>query len=101
MAPPRPGFDSRVEQISGPWGKKIPSSVFISKAWFEVRPNSQGDGPRVRVGQGFGVFLACSEKVTMKKASNVRLNILYRDQKDIMKILDSKMIFFLDLIKSQ
>jgi len=45
VAPPRPGFDSRVERISGPWGKKIPSSVFISKAWFEVRPNSQGDGP--------------------------------------------------------
>ena len=25
VAPPRPGFDSRVERISGPWGKKIPS----------------------------------------------------------------------------
>ena len=33
VAPPRPGFDSRVERISGPWGKKIRSSVFISKAW--------------------------------------------------------------------
>ena len=25
VAPPRPGFDSHMERISGSWGKKIPS----------------------------------------------------------------------------
>ena len=78
-------------------GKKSPRLFSYPKHGLRSGLTHKATGPRVRVGQGFGVFLACSEKVTMKKASNVRLNILYRDQKDIMKILDSKMIFFLRL----
>jgi len=44
VAPPRPGFDSRVERISGPWGKK---NLLVVLA---IRLGPLGHGP------GFGGF---------------------------------------------
>jgi len=51
VAPPRPGFDSHVERISGPWGKKIPSLC------------SPQDLALSDVGQGSGVFPRPGEAV--------------------------------------
>ena len=46
VAPPRPGFDSHVERISGPWGKKIPSLCSLQDLALSDMGQSSGVFPR-------------------------------------------------------